>query len=167
MPGASRSSGMPNMQGILRTSGSSGIPISIMPAILAAVIFVAFIFPTALPAFAAPKDSDLTVQESQEPSGVKGGAVEVTDFILSAVVSKDHSYEVEEKIKVNIPDSLQRIDFEIPSGNFRITDLTVEDTAYTSKNASESSIVSIVDPAKLETGSHEYTIRYTIREYQD
>ena len=167
MPGASRSSGMPNMQGILRTSGSSGIPISIMPAILAAVIFVAFIFPTALPVFAAPKDSDLTVQESQEPSGVRGGAVEVTDFILSAVVSKDHSYEVEEKIKVNIPDSLQRIDFEIPSGNFRITDLTVEDTAYTSKNASESSIVSIVDPAKLETGSHEYTIRYTIREYQD
>ena len=82
-------------------------------------------------------------------------------------MNKDHSYEVTELISVNIPEQVQSMDFAIPSGNFRISDLEVEDTAYSSNQAHEASTVTIVDPAKLKPGAHQYKIRYTIREFDD
>ena len=94
-------------------------------------------------------------------------AFEVTGYDFRAKVGRDHSYKVVEKISVNIPDDLASIEFSIPSGNFRISDIEVEDAAYAAKKGSEASTVSIVDPTKLTKGSHEYTIRYTIHEYQD
>ena len=104
------------------------------------------------------------VSSAKEPQST---AFEVTSYNFTAKVSKDHSYKVVEKIGVNIPDDLKSIEFSIPSGNFRISDIEVEDAAYAAKKASEASTVSIVDPTKLTKGSHEYTIRYTIHEYQD
>lgn len=94
-------------------------------------------------------------------------AFEVTGYDFKAKVGKDHSYRVVEKISVNIPDDLTSIDFSIPSGNFRISNIEVEDTAYAANKASEASTVSIVDPKKLTKGSHVYTIKYRISEYQD
>ncbi len=105
--------------------------------------------------------------DEPEVQGVAGGAFEVTDYQLDAVINKDHSYDVEEKISVNIPDQLQNIDFSIPSGNFRISGLTVEDTAYSANKASEASTVTIEDPDKLGAGSHVYTIRYKISYFAD
>lgn len=95
------------------------------------------------------------------------GAFEVTGYTLDAKVGRDHSYKVAEKIRVNLPDQLDKIEFAIPSGNFRLSDLTVENTYYEAKKASEASTVSIVDKEKLSKGPHEYTITYRIREYQD
>lgn len=94
-------------------------------------------------------------------------AFEVTEYDFRAKVGRDHSYRVVEKISVNIPDDLTSIDFSIPSGNFRISDIEVEDTAYAARKASEASTVTIVDPTKLTKGRHVYTIRYRISEYQD
>ena len=94
-------------------------------------------------------------------------AFEVTGYDFRAKVGKDHSYRVVEKISVSIPEDLASVEFAIPSGNFRISDLEVEDTAYAAKKASEASTVSIVDPAKLTKGSHVYTVKYRISEYQD
>lgn len=94
-------------------------------------------------------------------------AFEVTGYEFRAKVGKDHSYRVVEKISVNIPDDLKGIDLSIPSGNFRISSIEVEDTAYAANKASEASTVSIVDPKKLTKGSHVYTIKYRINEYQD
>ena len=94
-------------------------------------------------------------------------AFEVTGYDFRAKVGKDHSYRVVEKISVSIPEDLASVEFSIPSGNFRISDIEVEDTAYAAKKASEASTVSIVDPAKLTKGSHVYTIKYRISEYQD
>ena len=119
---------------------------------------------------AGEESSDVKQEAVRDASGAKAEqstAFEVTSYNFAARVSKDHSYRVVEKIGVNIPDDLQIIEFSIPSGNFRISDIEVEDTAYAAKKASAASTVSIVDPAKLTKGSHEYTVRYTIREYQD
>ena len=85
-------------------------------------------------------------------------AFEVTGYDFRAKVGKDHSYKVVEKISVSIPEDLASVEFAIPSGNFRISDLEVEDTAYAAKKASEASTVSIMDPAKLTKGSHVYTV---------
>ena len=119
-------------------------------------------------------DSEGSVDAKQDGtqtlSGSKaeqGNAFEVTGYDFKAKVGKDHSYKVVEKISVNIPDDISSIEFSIPSGNFRISDIEVEDAAYAAKKGSDASTVSIVDPTKLTKGSHEYTVRYTIHEYQD
>ena len=95
------------------------------------------------------------------------GAFEVTSYDMTAVVGKDHSYTVEEKISVNIPDQLQQIEFAIPSGNFRIEGIEVENVLYATKKAAETRSVIITDSEKLSEGPHVYTIKYKIREYQD
>ena len=99
--------------------------------------------------------------------GIQGGAFEVTDYDMTAEVGKDHTYTVEEKISVNLPDKLQSVEFAIPSGNFRIGEIEVENALYEAKTASEASRIVISDPEKLTKGSHVYTIKYRIREYRD
>ena len=129
--------------------------------ILAMVIFV---FP-----FAATVLADPGNLESEIVSGTKGvqtEAFEVTGYDLTAVVGKDHTYTVEEKISVNIPNQLQRVEFAIPSGNFRIGEIEVENALYEAKTASEASTVVISDPEKLSKGTHVYNIKYKIREYR-
>ena len=103
----------------------------------------------------------------EEQSAVTNGAFEVTDYEMTAVVGKDHSYTVEEKISVNIPGPLDKIEFAIPSGNFRIEGIEVENAAYEAKKASEASKVAITDADKLSEGPHQYNIKYKIREYED
>ncbi len=103
-----------------------------------------------------------------QDAGIRGGAFEVTRYSLNATVKKDHSYEVEERISVSIPDDLTRIDFAIPNGNFRISDLTAENLSFSlSSDSGEGDILTVNDPDKLKKGSHEYVIKYCIREYQD
>ena len=121
-------------------------------------------------AYADPGDSEAaesSTETTESVSAAQNGAFEVTDYDMTAVVGKDHSYTVEERISVNIPDTLQKIEFAIPSGNFRIEGIEVENAAYATKKASEASTVVITDPDKLSIGPHEYTIKYVIREYDD
>ena len=130
--------------------------------VLALVILV---FPLAATVLADPGDNEQEVPA--DATGVQAGAFEVTDYDLTAVVGKDHTYTVEEKISVNIPDQLQSVEFAIPSGNFRIGEIEVENALYEAKTASEASRVVISDPEKLSKGAHVYTIKYKIREYRD
>ena len=134
-------------------------------AVLLVLATLIFAVPFAGTAFAGPEDvlSDIAVRAA----GVQGGAFEVTDYDLNAAVGKDHSYTVEEKISVNIPDQLQSVEFAIPSGNFRISDIEVENALYEAKTASEASKIVISDAEKLTKGAHVYTIKYRIREYRD
>ncbi len=122
-------------------------------------------FPLTTNVFADPENVDTDVPENA--IGVQGGAFEVTKYNFKAEVGKDHTYTVEEKISVSIPDQLQSVEFAIPSGNFHMTDIRVEDTLYEAKTASEASKVVISDPEKLTAGMHVYTIKYKIREYRD
>lgn len=136
---------------------------------LCIIVLCFFVLPLISYAFDDPKTDTANI-ESEAPAsavGVKGGAFEVTDYDFTAEVGKDHTYTVEEKISVNIPDQLQKVEFAIPSGNFRIGEIQVENAAYEAKTASAASTVVIADPEKLSKGSHVYTIKYKIREYRD
>lgn len=132
---------------------------------LLVLVMLAVALPLAVKVFAGPEDVDTAAPVSA--AGIQGGAYEVTDYDLTAAVGKDHTYTVEEKISVNIPDQLQRVEFAIPSGNFRIGEIEVENALYEAKTASEASKIVITDPEKLTAGSHVYTIKYRIREYRD
>ncbi len=100
-------------------------------------------------------------------AGITGGAYEVTEYDFKAAVSKEHTYDVTEKISVNIPDTLRKIEFAIPSGNFRYRGIEVDGVACTVRTSTDGSAVIIEDPAALSTGIHEYTIRYKILEFAD
>ncbi|MBQ6388966.1 MAG: DUF2207 domain-containing protein [Mogibacterium sp.] len=113
----------------------------------------------------AEGDNSTTVAGT--PQGVAGGAFEVTNYTKDVTVGKDHSFDVEETISVSIPDDLQRIDFAIPSGTFRIRGVEVENAASEVRIASSGSTVSIVGPDDLTKGYHEYKIRYKILEFAD
>ena len=114
--------------------------------------------------FADAEGSENTLNQSQ---GLEGGAYEVTRLEMKAQVSKNHSYDVTEEITVNIPQTLQQIEFAIPSGSFRMNGLTVENTAFSANIASSGSSVKITDPQALTTGVHTYTIKYKILEFAD
>jgi hypothetical protein len=133
-------------------------------ALLTVALFV-LVLSFAVKVFADPEKTDPDVPAGA--TGIEGGAFEVTEYDLTAEVGKDHTYTVEEKISVNIPDQLQNVEFAIPSGNFRIGDIEVENAQYEAKTASEASKIVIDDPEKLTKGEHVYTIKYKIREYLD
>ena len=132
---------------------------------IAAIALCIFALPFASAVYADPENTGSEAPVSAV--GTQGGAFEVTDYDFTAEVGKDHSYSVEEKISVIIPDQLQSVEFAIPSGNFRIGDVEVENAMYRAKTASEASTVVIADPEKLTKGAHVYTIKYKIREYHD
>ena len=131
--------------------------------IVLAIMIVALSFTVKV--FAGPEKVEQDAPVSAV--GVQGGAFEVTGYDFTADVGKDHSYTVEEKISVNIPDQLQSVEFAIPSGNFVIGEIEVENAMYEVKTASEASKIIIADPEKLTKGAHVYTIKYKIREYRD
>jgi hypothetical protein len=113
-------------------------------AALLVLALLVLVVPFAVKVSAAPGPSDQAAPAGTE--GVQGGAFEVTEYDLTAAVGKDHTYTVEEKISVNIPDQLQSVEFAIPSGNFRISDIEVENALYKAKTASEASKIVISDP---------------------
>ncbi len=140
-------------------------------ALLLAIIFVfaavSLVVTDIAHVYAEPSAAAETTENEENKAGVEGGAYEVTAYTLRATVNKDHSYAVDEKISVSIPDKLQNIEFAVPSGNFRISDIMVENAPYRARKTQNAGKVSITDPAKLTTGEHEYTISYRIQEYQD
>lgn len=99
--------------------------------------------------------------------GVAGGAYEVTNYNMNTTVGKDHSYDVELNVTVNIPDALRKIEFAIPSGSFRLRGVEVRDVTSTLRTSSEGSYIVIEDPQALTVGIHEYKIRYKILEFED
>ena len=111
----------------------------------------------------------LLPQEERVPEddAVLGGAYEVVDYAMNVDVLKDHSYDVEHKLTVAIPKQLQIIRVTIPSGNYRIYDVDVEDTAAYADITSDSSRIVIVDPLKLSEGTKTFTIHYTVKEFED
>ena len=141
--------------------------------LMAVLILCVFTFFSTFNVYADPEDAEAAgtaetgETEATENPATNIGAFEVTGYDMTAVVGKDHSYTVEEKISVNIPYQLDRIEFAIPSGNFRIEGIEVENVVNNTKKASEASSVVITEADKLSNGPHVYTIKYKIREYDD
>ena len=95
------------------------------------------------------------------------GAYEVSGLDLRIAVSRDHTYEIEEFISVDIPETIPSMAFAIPGDTFRMEELTVEgETAKAVRRDSEKYAV-IKDPKLLTAGHHIYMIRYKLTEGAD
>ena len=94
-------------------------------------------------------------------------AYEVEKYDYTAVVKKTHTYEVMERISVNLSDDFTELKFSIPSGNFRVSGLKVENAIFSASKNDNVQSVSIVDAGQLTKGRHTYTIIYSIQEFVD
>ncbi|HHW95348.1 MAG TPA: DUF2207 domain-containing protein [Mogibacterium sp.] len=105
--------------------------------------------------------------DEEKSEAVANVAFEVKSYDLKAVVHKDHSIVVAQRIAVFLPDNAQKVEFSIPSGNFIVTDIEVENAEYKSEKADKASTISILDKDRLTKGYHVYNIKYTIKEFVD
>ena len=92
---------------------------------------------------------------------------EVTGLDMRIAVSRDHAYEAEEFISVDIPADLHRIAFAIPDGASVLEDLTVEGEKAEAVKKSSGKYVVIKDPELLTAGHHRYKIRFRLLEPAD
>ena len=74
-------------------------------AVLAAIVLI--ISAPAAYVYADEEGSEVKIGQTAE--GITGGAYEVTFYDMKVAVGKDHTYEVEEEISVNIPETLRQI----------------------------------------------------------
>ena len=128
-----------------------------------------FVLAAALGVFILYSITERTPVEKEKvgENAVLGGTFEINEYLMDVTVGKDHSYDVKQKISVTIPQATQNIQLTIPSGNFRVYDVDVENTAHYADIGTESSSIVIVDPFKLTEGKQTYNISYTIREFED
>lgn len=113
------------------------------------------------------KNTSVDIIDNKVQTTQLQGAFELKSYMMNVDLKKDHSAHVEQKITVNIPDNLDVISFSIPSGNFKITDLRVENAVYKPNKSQSASTISIIEPDKLKKGVHTYRIAYTIKEFID
>lgn len=95
------------------------------------------------------------------------GEYDVTGLDMRISVSKDHSYEVEEFISVDIPEELTMITFAVPGGDLKLKDLTVEGERAKAIRKSSEKYVVIRDSDLLTAGHHRYRLMYSMLEQPD
>ncbi len=139
----------------------------IFAVIIAVIMLIASIFLFTVNVFAA-ESSNETVSNQEQVTNSRG-AYGVSEFNYDAVVNKDHSIDVTEVITITIPepDTLSSVEFSIPSGNFRVTGLNVENANYSANIVSQGSTITINDQDELTPGVHSFTITYRIVEFAD
>ena len=97
----------------------------------------------------------------------KDNSYEINNYDFKAVVKKNHTYEVSKQITVNLPNNLSEISFDVPAGNYIISDVDVKGTDFSlSKNGSKYNIV-INDKKQLRKGSHTFQITYIVKEFAE
>ena len=97
----------------------------------------------------------------------KDNSYEINNYDFKAVVKKNHTYEVTKQITVNLPNNLSEISFDVPAGNYIISDVEVKSTDFSlAKNGSKYNIV-IKDKKRLKKGSHTFKITYVIKEFAE
>ena len=97
----------------------------------------------------------------------KDNSYEINNYDFKAVVKKNHTYEVSKQITVNLPNNLSEISFDVPAGNYIISDVVVKGTDFSlTKNGSKYNIV-IKDKKQLRKGSHTFKITYIVKEFAE
>ena len=97
----------------------------------------------------------------------KDNSYEINNYDFKAVVKKNHTYEVTKQITVNLPNNLSEISFDVPAGNYIISDVEVKSTDFSlAKNGSKYNIV-IKDKKRLKKGSHTFKITYVVKEFAE
>lgn len=97
----------------------------------------------------------------------KDNSYEINNYDFKAVVKKNHTYEVSKQITVNLPNNLSEISFDVPAGNYIISDVVVKGTDFSlAKNGSKYNIV-IKDKKQLRKGSHTFKITYIVKEFAE
>lgn len=107
-----------------------------------------------------------TYQGTVESYGAQEGyALKVYDY--KAVVNKNHSYDITQKLTVSVPADMKTITFYIPKGNYSISDIKVDGgKAVASVKDNDMEVIANVPPS-ASGKDHTFTLKYKISAYQD
>lgn len=92
---------------------------------------------------------------------------ELSKYDLTAVVHKDHSYSITEKLTVDIPEDFDTFSVAIPAGNYRISDVNVRNAAFTTSSDENTVDVKITSKSMLKKGEHTFILTYKIEEFAE
>ncbi len=97
----------------------------------------------------------------------KGTAYELNDLDMTIDVNKNHSYEIKKVYKVNIPEDLDELTFEIPNDGYKIDGIDIKGVEFTTEDRGSSVAVNVDSKKYLKKGEHTFTLTYKIIEYID
>lgn len=108
----------------------------------------------------------LIVPFSQSGYAAENVAYEVLSYDKVTTINKNHSYKVDMKLTVNIPEKMKSLDIVLPTGNFKISKVEAKDVTFNVVLGSKS-YITITDVNALTEGKHTFRISYTMKEYAE
>lgn len=94
-------------------------------------------------------------------------AVEIISYDFDAVVHKDHTYTISEKIKINVNGQLNEYRVSILKGKYKVDEIKVRGSTFNVQSNDYDYEVVIKSPKDLGRGEHTLNLAYTIRAYAD
>lgn len=92
---------------------------------------------------------------------------EIKNYEVNVEVKKNHNYVVDKKIDVYLPQNREKLLFEIPRGNYRVSQVKVKGIKYKLEKSDSKYYISLNQAEKLKKGKHTFYISYTLQEYMD
>ena len=92
---------------------------------------------------------------------------ELTKCEVRAEVNRDHSYQIDRTMTVQIPSEASSLTFRLPSDRYRITNMKVSADSYSVDDNENELVITIQSAKDLSVGEHEFTISYRVQEYED
>lgn len=94
-------------------------------------------------------------------------AFELVKYDLFMNVSKNHTYNIIEKITINMPETLSQISVELPSTNTVIANLSVDEYNCEIETNGIHRTAVITGLSKLESGLHTFVLKFNVKELKD
>lgn len=97
-------------------------------------------------------------------SNILNKSYNVNNYDMDIVIHKNHTYVVNQVIDVDLPNDIDKLTLRLPSGNFSISGLTLNDKDYVLRKDGNQNLLDIIDENHLTKGEHKYTISYEVVE---
>lgn len=98
---------------------------------------------------------------------VSQDAFEIEKYEQTTTINKDHSYDVNKTLTVNVPEKMKAMKLVLSSGGSIIRNINAGELAYATSSENGTQYITITQPEVLEAGRHKITMSYKIVEFAE
>lgn len=91
-------------------------------------------------------------------------AFAIEKYEMEAVVAKDHTYKVRQKLKVSLPQSIDNLKLVMASEGMIVTDINAGDNGFVTSTENGTQYITLTMPKQLSEGTHDFEISYVVNE---
>ena len=91
-------------------------------------------------------------------------AFAIEKYEMEAVVSKDHTYKIKQRLKVNLPQSIDSLKLVMASEGMVVTDINAGDIGFVTQAENGTQYITLTLPQQMTEGNHEFVISYVVNE---